>query len=75
MVQYLLVPLCLSASDVGYGSVRVEPTFMILGQSAATAASLAINLNVALQDLPYPLLPQQLLKDGQILDKIKEPYD
>ena len=42
--------------------------FMILGQSAATAASLAIDLNVPLQDLPYPMLREQLLADGQVLD-------
>lgn len=66
--ENLLVPVCLSASHVAYGAIRMEPTFMILGQSAATAASLAIELNVALQELPYGLLRQRLLKDGQILD-------
>jgi len=63
----LLVPVCLSASHASYGSIRMEPTFMILGQSAATAASLAIDLNLAIQDLPYSILRQQLLADGQVL--------
>lgn len=66
--ENLLVPICLSASHAAYGTVRVEPILMILGQSAATAAGLAIDLNVALQDLPYGTLQQRLLADGQILD-------
>jgi hypothetical protein len=66
--ENLLVPVCLSASHVAYGAIRMEPIFMVLGQSAATAASLAIDLNVALQDLPYPVLREQLLADGQILE-------
>jgi hypothetical protein len=66
--ENLLVPVCLSASHVAYGSIRVEPTFMVLGQSAATAACLALDLDVTLQDLPYDPLRKQLLSDGQILD-------
>jgi hypothetical protein len=66
--ENLLVPVCLSASHAAYGSIRMEPTLMHLGQSAATAASLAIDYNVALQDLPYPALREQLLNDGQVLD-------
>lgn len=66
--ENLLVPICLSASHVAYSSIRTEPTFMILGQSAATAASLAIDLNVALQDLPYEVLREKLLADGQVLN-------
>jgi hypothetical protein len=64
----LLVPVCLSASHVGYGSLRMEPTFMVLGQSAATAASLAIDQNVAIQDISYDDLRQQLLFEGQVLE-------
>lgn len=63
----LLVPVCLSASHAAYGSLRTEPTFMILGQSAATAACLAIDLNLPIQDLPYAILQQRLLEDNQIL--------
>jgi hypothetical protein len=61
----LLVPVCLSASHVAYGSIRMEPVFMILGQSAGTAAVLAINEGVAVQDIPYEKLKSRLLKDGQ----------
>ena len=47
----LLVPVCLAASHAAYGSIRMEPTFMVLGQSAATAACIAIDMNVAIQDV------------------------
>jgi hypothetical protein len=64
----LLVPVALSASHIAYGSIRMEPVFMILGQSAATAASLALDGNGVVQDVPYPRLREKLLADGQILD-------
>lgn len=64
----LLVPVCLSASHVAYGSIRMEPVFMILGQSAASAACLAIDSQVALQDLSYDVLREQLLLDKQCLN-------
>jgi len=63
----LLVPGCLSASHVAYGSIRMEPVFMILGQSAGLAAALAIDLDVAVQDVPYPQLKAKLLACGQKL--------
>lgn len=63
----LLVPVCLSASHVAYGSIRMEPVFMILGQSAGTAAALAIDEGIDLQDLSYTRLRDRLLKDGQKL--------
>lgn len=66
--QNLLVPICLSASHVAYGSIRMEPTFMILGESAGTAASLAIDLDLPLQNLPYKILRHQLLVNQQVLD-------
>jgi hypothetical protein len=65
----LLVPVCLSSSHIAFGSIRMEPVFMILGQSAATAAVLAIDGQVAVQDVPYAKLKERLLKDGQVLDK------
>lgn len=65
----LLVPVCVSSSHIAYGSIRMEPVFMILGQSAAKAASLAIDKNLAVQDVDYALLKQELLKDGQVLDR------
>ena len=63
----LLVPVCLSASHVAYGSIRMEPVFMILGQSAGAAAALAIDESVAVQDLPYGKLRAELEAGGQIL--------
>jgi len=65
----LLVPVCVSSSHAAFGSIRMEPVFMILGQSAATAAAVALNARVAVQDLPYPALREQLLAEGQVLDK------
>ncbi len=64
----LLVPVCVSASHIAYGSIRMEPVFMILGQSAATAAVLAIEEGIAVQDLEYDKLRGRLLADGQILE-------
>ena len=66
--ENLFVPVCLSASHIAYGSIRMEPVFMILGQSAATAACLAIDGHVAAQQLDYPRLRARLLADGQVLD-------
>jgi hypothetical protein len=63
----LLVPVCLSASHAAYGSVRMEPVFMMLGQSAATAALLALQSDTPLHDLPYATLQRRLVADGQIL--------
>jgi len=63
----LFVPVAVSASHIAYGSIRMEPVFMILGQSAATAACMAIDRNIAVQDVPYEQLRTRLLADGQIL--------
>ena len=65
--ENLLVPVCLSASHIAYGSIRMEPVFMILGQSAATAAALAMDDAVSVQKMDYPRLQKRLLADGQIL--------
>ena len=64
----LLVPVCVSSSHIAYGSIRMEPVFMILGQSAATAAVMAIDGNMAVQDVPYDKLRARLLADGQVLE-------
>lgn len=64
----LLVPVCLSASHISYGSIRMEPVFMVLGQSAATAAVHAIAEDVPVQKVNYPKLRERLLRDKQILD-------
>jgi hypothetical protein len=63
----LLVPVCLSASHIAFGSIRMEPVFMVLGQSAATAAVHAIEDNQAVQDIGYDRLRQRLLADKQVL--------
>jgi len=66
--ENLLVPVCVSSSHIAYGSVRMEPVFMILGQSAATAAVMAIEAGVPVQELDYAKLRTRLLQDGQILE-------
>jgi hypothetical protein len=64
----LLVPVCVSSSHIAYGSIRMEPVFMILGQSAATAAVLAIDEKINVQDVDYSKLRARLLADGQVLE-------
>ena len=64
----LLVPVCVSASHIAFGSIRMEPVFMILGQSAATAAVMAMDAGTPVQDVPYAQLRERLVKDGQILE-------
>ncbi len=64
----LLVPVCVSSSHIAFGSIRMEPVFMILGQSAATAAVMAIDAGQAVQDVPYAKLRERLLDDGQVLE-------
>jgi hypothetical protein len=64
----LLVPVCVSSSHIAFGSIRMEPVFMILGESAATAAALAIDAGQSVQEVPYAKLRERLLADGQILE-------
>lgn len=66
--ENLLVPVCLSATHIAFGSIRMEPVFMVLGQSAATAACQAIDQRKAVQDIDYSLLKERLLKDKQVLE-------
>jgi hypothetical protein len=63
----LLVPVCVSSSHIAYGSIRMEPVFMILGQSAATAAAIAIDDKVDVQKVDYEKLKKRLLADKQVL--------
>jgi hypothetical protein len=64
----LLVPICLSASHIGFGSIRMEPVFMVLGQSAATAACQAIEARQTVQAIDYAKLRERLLADRQVLE-------
>jgi hypothetical protein len=66
--ENLFVPVCLSATHIAYGSIRMEPVFMILAQSAATAAALALDQGVPAQRVDYPRLRARLLADRQILE-------
>lgn len=71
--ENLLVPVCLSASHIAYGSIRMEPVFMVLGQSAATAAAQAIDAREAVQDINYPKLQARLQADQQVLAHVAAP--
>lgn len=66
--ENLFVPVCLSASHIAYGSIRMEPVFMILGQSAAAAAHFALEDGGAVQDVDPSRLQAKLLELGQILE-------
>lgn len=63
----LLVPVCVSSSHIAFGSIRMEPVFMILGQSAATAAAQAIDEGKAVQEIDYARLRERLVADKQRL--------
>lgn len=63
----LLVPWSLSASHMAFGSIRMEPVFMILAQSAAIAADLALDGNLSVQQVPYAQLRPALIAAGQAL--------
>lgn len=65
--ENLLVPVCLSATHIAYGSIRMEPVFMILGESAAHAAHLALTQNLAVQNVPYAHLQELLRAAGQVV--------
>jgi hypothetical protein len=66
--ENLFVPVCLAATHIAYGSIRMEPVFMILGQSSATAAGLAIDENTPVQKVSYAKLREKLLADQQVLE-------
>lgn len=65
--ENLFVPVCLSSTHISYGSIRMEPVFMILGQSAGTAACMAIDENVPVQKVAYAKLKARLEADKQVL--------
>ena len=66
--ENLLVPVCVSSSHIAFGFIRMEPVFMILGQSAATVAAMAVDDDLSVQDVPYAKLRIVLEKDGQVLE-------
>jgi hypothetical protein len=66
--ENLLVPVCVSSSHIAFGSIRMEPVFMILGQSAATTAALALDADIAVQDVDYEVLEKRLQADGQVIN-------
>ena len=66
----LLVPVCVSSSHIAYGSIRMEPVFMILGQSAAAAACIAIDKKQSVQDILYEMLQQKLITRKQVLNLV-----
>jgi hypothetical protein len=70
--ENLVVPVCVSSSHIAFGSIRMEPVFMILAQSAVTAAVMAIDAKTPVQDVPYAKIRERLLKDGQILQAVKK---
>jgi hypothetical protein len=63
----LLVPVCLSASHVAYGSVRMESTLMLLGHAAGEAAAQAARRGVSVQDVDVGALQDALRAKGQVL--------
>ena len=66
----LIVPVCVSSTHIAFGSIRMEPVFMVLAHSAATAAAIAIDRGVSVQNVPYAELRERLLKDGQVLEYV-----
>ena len=69
--ENLFVPVCVSASHMAFGSIRMEPVFFALGQVAGAAAALSIEAGCAVQDLPYESLEKVLLAGGQVLKSDK----
>ena len=71
--ENLFAPICVSASHVAHGSIRMEPVFMTLAQSAALAAGLAIDKKTSIQDVAYPALREKLDAAKQIVDNAQVP--
>ncbi|HBX46507.1 FAD-dependent oxidoreductase [Limibacterium fermenti] len=68
----LLVPICLSSSHIAYGSIRMEPVFMVLGQSVAAAACLALDERTSVQKVDYSNLSRKLKEKGQVTEISKD---
>ncbi len=65
--ENLVVPVCVSSSHIAFGSIRMEPVFMILGQSAGTISVMAVEEKIRVQDVDYEKLRKRLVADGQRL--------
>ena len=63
----LIVPVCVSSSHIAYGSIRMEPVFMILAESASQIADLALENDEAVQEISYTILQDKLESAGVIL--------
>ncbi len=72
-IDNLVVPVCLSASHIAFGSIRMEPVFMVLGQSGAVAACQAIDNKIAVQDVNITRV-QQILRDNPKADGRRADY-
>ena len=68
--ENLIVPVCVSASHIAFTSLRMEPVWMVLGESAGVAAAMAVDAAIPVQDVPYPELRQKLDDLDQTLDRI-----
>jgi hypothetical protein len=64
----LLVPICLSATHIAFGSIRMEPVFMVLGQSSAVIACLAIEEDKAVQEIEYNRIRKMLIEQAQVIE-------
>ena len=69
--ENLIVPVCFSSSHIAYGSARMEPVFMVLGESSGIAASMALRAKTTVQQIDYPALREKLLAAGQVLTYTK----
>ena len=67
--ENILVPICVSATHIAYGSIRMEPVFMVLGQSAASIAMEAVRSQVGVQEVDYEAVRKRLLDDRQVLSR------
>ena len=66
-IDGLLAPVAVSASHLGYGTIRMEPVWMALGEAAGTAAALALERGVRVRDVPRGAMQRELLAQGQVI--------
>lgn len=71
----LIVPVCVSASHIAFTSLRMEPVWMVLGESAGVAAAMAVDAEIPVQEVPYKQLRQKLDDLGQTLDRVQQPEE